>query len=83
MADLSIMVSDISISGSNLRIGFQAITSTSTSPFGGTVEVAFNSLASTINNAIKDEAIAQASAQQSITVGALDKKTIYAGAVEL
>lgn len=47
------------------------------------VEVPFSALATTINDAIKDSAIAAAEAQLSVSIGALDKKTLYAGAVGL
>lgn len=53
---------------------------------GGTVswstEVAYNALASTIDDAIKSAAIAAAEAA-NYTVGALDKKLLFAGAVGL
>lgn len=45
--------------------------------------VAHNALAATINTAIKDAAIAAADLAGHEAVGALDKKTLYAGAVGL
>jgi hypothetical protein len=85
MAHISIFVGGISQVGSDIRIVGQARTSDMSDtddPLYWEVDVAFSALAATINDAIRDAAIA-AAVVASHSVGGLDKKTIYAGAVGL
>lgn len=54
-----------------------------TPDLGWNIAVDPGALATTINTAIKDAAIAVALSDNDITVGALDKKTIIGGAIGL
>jgi hypothetical protein len=83
MADLSMLVSGIEPGPSNnVRLNIVAFASPDSGTLTFNVDVAFNALATTVNDAIKDAGIAAAD-DAGYTVGALDKKTLFGGALGL
>ena len=87
MADIAIYI--ISIGGCDdsdyVNVGGYARCTGMSAELGNIVwdvNIPLNSLASTANTAIKNAAIAAAEALE-YTIGALDKKTLYGGAVGL
>ena len=75
MSDISILVSSISVNGSNLDV--QAVCCCEgVEAFASTSSTALSAAQATINAAIVDAAIAEA-AVRDITVGALDRKNLF------
>jgi len=82
MAHMAVFISSMNYSGGNLHIDAQVVNSDTSDTYSCSADVAFNATAATINDALKDAAITELGTH-SISVGALDKKTIYAGAMGL
>lgn len=82
MAHIAIYVGSLAlVNATTLKADGIAVVSVADSdPITFQVEYAFSALAVTINNAIRDAAITAAEAAGH-TIGALDKKTLYAGAI--
>lgn len=76
------IVADSINPGTSVIIGGSAVVEGHDDTLMWSVSVAWDALEATINTAIKDAAIAAAAAA-GFTVGALDKKTLYGGAVGL
>ena len=84
MPDIDIFLDDCAFGANNdVRVSGRAIVEGATELVTWYVDLAFSALATTKNTAIKNAAIQAASDQLSITVGALDKKTLYSGAIGL
>lgn len=84
MADIVIFVKSMG-QGPNsgvLRIRGIAHSDGARDSFEWIADVAINAAAAVVNSAIKDAAVATA-AQAGVTVGALDAKTLFGGAVTL
>ena len=79
MADIAVLVAALTVNGSNLEV-LSMCCCEGIEPFGVYGVVPLDSTPTTINAALMTAAIAGAAAR-NVIVGALDKKTIYGGAV--
>lgn len=83
MSDVGIVVRTVERGiGSQLKIIGNAVERSTGYWIEWVAEVGYDALAATMNTAIKDAVVAEF-ANVGITVGALDKKTLFGGAVSL
>ena len=82
MAHIAVFVASISPNGSQLDITGEARLSTDGGLVNWTTTASYGASAAVINSAIRNAAISSAETA-GYTIGALDKKTIYAGPQDL
>lgn len=82
MAHIAIFVSAIATDGTNLELQGEARVSPGSDFIGWTTTVPWTTGSAGVNTAIKDAAIAAAEAAGH-TIGLLDNKTLFAGAMGL
>jgi hypothetical protein len=83
MAHIAIFVTWMDYDSGNLAINGEVRWSGGATSASWSTSVAFDAASASINSAIKNAAITAAEAAGSGTVGALDSKTLYAGAMGL
>jgi hypothetical protein len=84
MASISIFLDSIGHgTGGTVRLSGTVLVDGGEDPLSWEVYVSFTALAASINDAIKTAAIEVVEAETEFTVGVLDKKTLYSGAVGL
>jgi len=84
MSSIAIFLDSISHgTGGTLTIAGNVFVEGAEEPLNWSVAVSFNALAATVNAAIKDKAIEVVESETEFTVGLLDKKNLYSGAVGL
>ncbi len=83
MSHIAIYIDQIRTESGNLRLDGHAVLSDVGSPdISWNTAISFTALSSTINAAVRDAAV-DAAAVAGYTVGVLDKKTLFTGAVGL
>lgn len=83
MSHIAIYIDQIRTESGNLRLdGHAVLNDAESSQISWNTAISFTALSSTINAAVRDAAV-DAAAVAGYTVGALDKKTLFTGAVGL